>query len=653
MPRRSPSFSGLALIVVFSIGCGGDDEPPGTSSADAASDAARDGSRPMPEAGFRDVAPPDPPPPLDADLPDMFVPAPPPPPGAVALLEIHALDIWGQALPRDETSLAVSFGFAPVEAAGWHVAQVPLFDAGSYEIELSATEHETLVTSVYFDGSADLAGAVARPGPEAEGHGVALRHEMRTIDGRALPVHVLYLGLRHRWFAPGGRPARRGNFVSLLMDGEEAWAAADADLRFASSQVLLSTWWWESNFELVRDPFTHATLTSSERHANTILGILESSFAETRILVGQFWGQDSILSWLSKDAALRAYAETPDDGFEMMGMANETEGSFFFEVDPVYFVDRVRDIDPFAAGATFDDEPAIASRVPPHAVDLSMWPIGVSVQVASYHQKFLVVDGSVAYVGGMNLRRVDWDTSDHLVFEPRRMLFDRTVDERDAVAAHEELPDTGPRKDYQIRIEGPAAQDVADVFHERWEEQRSRGVDYSENATPFTVDRAIGAIPGGVQVQVTATLPDPFWEHDIAETWFAAVENANRYIFIEDQYFRIPMLTEAIAARMAAVPDLRLVVITKPISTNDPGCAWTHRTDTDLASRFPDRYVTLQLRAFDTQVTFGFDETDAIFQDMDVHSKLLIVDDVFLSVGSANKNNRGIVYEGELNVAVV
>ena len=31
---------------------------------------------------------------------------------------------------------------------------------------------------------------------------------------------------------------------------------------------------------------------------------------------------------------------------------------------------------------------------------------------------------------------------------------------------------------------------------------------------------------------------------------------------------------------------------------------------------------------------------------------MLIVDDVFMSVGSANKNNRGIVYEGEMNLAV-
>jgi phosphatidylserine/phosphatidylglycerophosphate/cardiolipin synthase-like enzyme len=37
---------------------------------------------------------------------------------------------------------------------------------------------------------------------------------------------------------------------------------------------------------------------------------------------------------------------------------------------------------------------------------------------------------------------------------------------------------------------------------------------------------------------------------------------------------------------------------------------------------------------------------------MDTHSKMLIVDDVFMSVGSANKNNRGLIYEAELNVAI-
>ena len=101
---------------------------------------------------------------------------------------------------------------------------------------------------------------------------------------------------------------------------------------------------------------------------------------------------------------------------------------------------------------------------------------------------------------------------------------------------------------------------------------------------------------------------------------------------------------------MAQVPDLRLIVITKPINEwTDPGCAQTYIANAEFESAFPNRYLLLQLRAYDTHVTWGIDETDAVFADMDTHSKMLIVDDKFMSVGSANKNNRGMVYEGELN----
>lgn len=46
------------------------------------------------------------------------------------------------------------------------------------------------------------------------------------------------------------------------------------------------------------------------------------------------------------------------------------------------------------------------------------------------------------------------------------------------------------------------------------------------------------------------------------------------------------------------------------------------------------------------------DTASFYFVDMDVHSKMLIVDDEYLSVGSCNKDNRGLLYEGELNVSV-
>jgi phosphatidylserine/phosphatidylglycerophosphate/cardiolipin synthase-like enzyme len=167
------------------------------------------------------------------------------------------------------------------------------------------------------------------------------------------------------------------------------------------------------------------------------------------------------------------------------------------------------------------------------------------------------------------------------------------------------------------------------------------------------VYKDIAANESGVQVQITTTMPSPWGEQSIAETWLNAVAQAKDYILIEDQYWRAPLLVEAILARMEAVPTLRLVVITKPVDTwVDPGCEWTHLTHQWLQTQFPDRYRVYQLRVFELLETWGFNETEGHFADMDVHSKMFIVDDTFMSVGSCNKNNRGLLYEGEMNVAV-
>jgi phospholipase D1/2 len=254
----------------------------------------------------------------------------------------------------------------------------------------------------------------------------------------------------------------------------------------------------------------------------------------------------------------------------------------------------------------------------------------------------MVLDGRLAFIGGMNLRRVDWDTSAHRVFDARRMLLASTTEARMAVAAREQLPDNGPRKDYIVRIEGPAARDAEDIFHRRWRYLLDTRARFSDDASDFTVAPTPAPVANGVQAQVTATLPAPFHEYAIAESWVNAINQAQSYIFIEDQYFRIPMLNELIMRRMTEVPTLRLLVVTKPINEwVDPGCPWTYRSHGEFAMRFPTRYRLVQLRAFDTQVTWGFDETDCHFVDMDVHSKMLIVDDEFMSVGSCNKNNRG------------
>jgi len=580
--------------------------------------------------------------------------APVVPDGAVAVLEIYPLDIWAQYLPAGDLKLEVSGERGPYTTTGTPIRYVPLTGPDTLHIRLSADDHEPLDVTVEFDGGTDAGAFAARFAGDVDRQGFSVSHQPLRYEGdTVLPTQSLYLGLRHKWFSSQGRPARRGNEIDLLMDGEEAWGNVYVDLERASESVLISTWWWESDFELVRDPETHHLLDPEVRRGNTILGMLEQIPAQKRVLVGQFWGQDSILSWMTSDKKLRAHAEVANDGFEFMGMANETQGKFFFEPSMFSFGSRARGSHTELANRAMQQDEDVPSNVPGRPIDLTKWPVGVDMEHASYHQKFMVIDHDVAYVGGMNFRRVDWDTSEHKIFDHRRMLFDADQESREAVMNRTQEPDTGPRKDYMVRVHGPAAQDVADVFKKRWDVQLDRGVEYASKSTPFEVKRDIAARSGS-QIQVTATLPQPLWEHAIAETWINAIGQAERFIYIEDQYFRMPMINEIIANRMEEESDLRLVVITKPVSDwTDPGCEWTSKSHDLFKSRFPSRYMMLQLRAFDSVVTWGGDETESRFANMDVHSKMLIVDDTFMSVGSCNKNNRGLVYEGELNVAVV
>jgi phosphatidylserine/phosphatidylglycerophosphate/cardiolipin synthase-like enzyme len=651
MDRPIPVLVASALLSLsgFAAGCGDQ----GTAN-DAGEDA--DALRPPVDGGADQPPPPDDgaPTPDAVEPEDVYLPPDVPLDTAIAILEIHALDIWSQPLDGG-AALTVTAGGRAVATSGFPVAWLPLAAAGRYAVRLTAPDFESLGASVIFDGAGTADGVSAFLDDASAGAGLALTHGERMIDGRMIPVHSLFLGLRHRWFSAEARPARRGNSLRLMMDGEEAWSTIHEAMAAATDSILVASWWWESDFEMVRDPLLHPYLTEEERWHNTILGTLAwDTPATKRVLVGQFWGQDSILSWMTTDPELRAFADFAGDGFEFMGQANETEGIFWFAPTPFLFGDRVRATHPDFGTSAFEPESEIESRLPQRTVDLTAWPVGVDTTHASYHQKFSVIDGATAFVGGMNFTSKDWDTSQHLVFEPRRARFETSVSDREDIAALDELPPEVPRKDYFVRIVGPLAQDVADVFHERWDYNLAMGVEYSENSSDFTVERDIPAVPGGVQAQITTTLPDPFWEHGIAETWFNAVANAERFIYIEDQYFRIPLLVDAIVARMDEVPGLRLVVITDPIGEyTDPGCYWTRVTDERLRTRFPDRYMMLQVRSFASRVTWGIDETEGVFSDIYIHAKMMIVDDVFLSVGSCNKNNRGILYEGEMSIAVL
>ena len=573
-----------------------------------------------------------------------------------AVAQVHGLDIWARYLPMGQTQWSLSFNGEPLAVTGAGIQTAPLCEAGELELSVQSEGYEPFTATFSFSGGGALGALWLTDGPEDPGHGLLVSHEQRWVGSEPQTAHLIFVGLRHRWFSSQARPPQPGNAVELYLDGEETWSTVRTDLLLAQETIHISTWWWQSDFELVRDWYILPGYSQIERWENTMIATLQSVPAMKRILVGEFWGEHSVMDWITADSLLESYALDPYDSIEFMGQGNATAGQFWFEPDPVIFSDRLAAAHPQTDGLVFDDDPVLSSVVPGHWVDLTDVPaVSVAFQHASWHQKFLVVDHDIAWIGGMNVKGTDWDSNEHRVFEHRRMAFDATGDERLAVFNKEADSDYRPRKDYVLRVAGPAARAASEVFQTRWEMNLASGAPFSEHSSPFLAPEGAAPAQGDSLAQVTATMPEPWWEHGIAETWWNAISEAEDFIFIEDQYWRLPMMADLIIARMQEVPELKLLVVTQTVDEwLDPACETTHAFHHQLLDALgPLRYRTYQLRSFDWVATWGFDETEGYFADLNVHSKLLIVDDVFMSVGSCNKNNRGLIYEGELNAAVL
>lgn len=565
---------------------------------------------------------------------------------AWAKLRVRVTDLWAQPIERASLSLVdVASGQAiragEVDAAG---IGEPLCAARAFRVSVGAADHHGFEGTIHWlESDITLESSPSRDAAWAI-----------TWDAQG---PIVWVGLAHRWFASSGRPARHGNRVDFMLDGEVAWRTVYAELQLAERLVTGTSWWWESDFEIVR-PDDHLTLDPWTRWNNTILGALEDlQGVEKKILVCQFISQDGLFSDVTVDDALLEKAGAPADQFEYMGQANPAAGEWTIVPPVVDYAARVLGAHG-GIGELIDEAPADAFREP-IAVDTTEVPLGLSLvdlPIASWHQKFWTIDQEVAFIGGMNAKGTDWDSSEHRVFDARRMAFDAGVADRQAVERREREPDLGPRKDYMVRIEGPIVQDAVEVFAVRWQYQRDEQVEYADLTTPLWLEPTRAYFDDGVQAQVVATMPEPFDEHAILESLLRAIGQARRYIYIEDQYFRAPLLYDAIAARMSEVPGLQLVVLTNPVSEwTDPGCYQTAIAHQRFRALFPDRYRLFRLRAFDyvrTDCTFCWDETEAHFVDMDLHSKIAIVDDEYLEVGSCNSNNRGLLYEGELAVVV-
>lgn len=253
----------------------------------------------------------------------------------------------------------------------------------------------------------------------------------------------------------------------------------------------------------------------------------------------------------------------------------------------------------------------------------------------SHHQKLVVVDDAVAFVGGIDLTAKRWDTTEHRVDDPRRKHPSGTPYE--------------PVHDMQVALAGAAARLAGDIARRRW-------LFATDEALPPLAlsERRIDwpeADMTDVEVALVRTEPAIRGRPGVTEAMdltVAALRAARRHIYIESQYFASKRICDVLCERLAE-PDGPEVVIVSTLSSHGT-------TERLVLGANRDRFIRRlsqcdrhgRMRAFYPVVP----KPDGAEQEIIIHSKLVIVDDAFLRIGSSNLNQRSEGLDTELDVAV-
>lgn len=268
---------------------------------------------------------------------------------------------------------------------------------------------------------------------------------------------------------------------------------------------------------------------------------------------------------------------------------------------------------------------------------------GVHPIAASHHQKFVVVDRNVAFVGGLDVCGHRWDDRRHRFTDELR---------RDPLSGC-----YSPYHDIQGYVTGDAVDLLTTWFCERW--RRATGDPLALPAAPRRPVDVPSALPvAAPSVALARTLPtmaDPPLEpcFELKALHLAAIAAARRCIYLENQYFTSDDVFRALLERFAAPadPPLEVVFIV-------PQVAYDLKERLGHGIRQDHLLAELTTAAARGGHRLGIfcavapcDDDPAKSADVYIHAKLLAVDDRFLLVTSANTTNRSMGLDTELGLA--
>ena len=234
-----------------------------------------------------------------------------------------------------------------------------------------------------------------------------------------------------------------------------------------------------------------------------------------------------------------------------------------------------------------------------------------------HHEKIVIVDGERAFVGGIDLTALAGDRYDSPTHPP-----DTPLGWHDAA----------------VELTGPVVADIAAHFIHRWGEVTGETLPDPPQPAPT----------GRVTVQVTRTVPErtyrfaPRGRFSLLEGYLRALHSAREFIYLENQFLWSTDVCAVLIDKLTHPPteDFRILLVLP--ARPDSGADTTRGQLAAVlqADAGADRLLATTLIA----------HHGATSSPLYVHAKIGIVDDRWLTIGSANLNDHSLFNDTELNV---
>jgi phosphatidylserine/phosphatidylglycerophosphate/cardiolipin synthase-like enzyme/uncharacterized membrane protein YdjX (TVP38/TMEM64 family) len=252
---------------------------------------------------------------------------------------------------------------------------------------------------------------------------------------------------------------------------------------------------------------------------------------------------------------------------------------------------------------------------------------------SSQHQKLVVIDDALAFSGGLDLTQRRWDTHEHAPDNPERV---------DVKAR--QYP---PFHDVQMMVDGAAAHALAILARQRWCNAHGTEPPIQPCGAPWPTDVA----PDFEDVDIGIARTEPSFEgqkriSEVRTLFLDSIECAERSIYVENQFVGSLAIARRMARRLKERPNLEIVLV---LPCQFESWVVGHALG-DNRRRFIQRLKRAspeRVRAVYPSVEDGANRVATM-----VHSKVMIVDDRLLRIGSANLNNRSMAVDTECDLVI-